>query len=149
MRTDEKGRPRTQRGAQGCPPSPIKTPKHPGKKTRSGNRLSLTGQRQLWLGRWAEAPPPPTESVPCPWDVPIQLSTFHEKPGLRASPRKRPGYNYSFILPAETKSKSPLLPSSTRPLGDSEEKCGCERGRVKFAWGRTRGREERGPFVGR
>lgn len=59
MRTDEKGRPRTQRGAQGCPPSPIKTPKHPGKKTRSGNRLSLTGQRQLWLGRWAEAPPAP------------------------------------------------------------------------------------------
>lgn len=93
--------------------------------------------------------PRPTESVPCPWDVPIQLSTFHEKPGLRASPRKQPGYNYSFILPAETKSKSPLLPSSTRPLGDSEEKCGCERGRVKFAWGRTRGREERGPFVGR
>lgn len=112
-------------------------------ESAESDRTEVALARQVGRGS------PPTESVPCRWDVPIRLSTFHEKPGLRASPRKRPGYNYSFILPAETKSESPLLPSSTRPLGDSEKKCGCERGRVKFAWGRTRGREERGPFVGR
>lgn len=50
-----------------------------------------------------------------------KLSAFNVRPGPQGSTRKRPGYNYRFILPAETKSKSSLLPSSKQSLGNSEK----------------------------
>ena len=84
---------------------------------------------QLWLGRWAEGPCLPVwgpelratlDREMCPSDF-WKLSAFNVRPGPQGSARKRPGYNYRFILPAETKSKSSLLPSSKQSLGNSEK----------------------------
>lgn len=56
----------------------------------------------------------------CPSDF-WKLSAFTMRPGPQGSTWNRPGYNYRFILPAETKSKSSLLPSSKQSLGNSEK----------------------------
>lgn len=64
------------------------------------------------------------ESIPCPSLCPSdfwKLSAFTMRPGPQGSTWNRPGYNYRFILPAETKSKSSLLPSSKQSLGNSEK----------------------------
>lgn len=56
----------------------------------------------------------------CPSDF-WKLRAFNVRPGPLGRAQKRPGYNYRFILPAETKSKSSLLPSGKQSLRNSEK----------------------------
>lgn len=128
----------------GCP---VKTPKLTGKETGSGKllgetalitlpgkrgSLSLAGAKhgrpalagQVDRGTlstvWNSELRASLASRMCPSDF-WKLSAFNMRPGPQGSTWNRPGYNYRFILPTETKSKSSLLPSSKQSLGNSEK----------------------------
>lgn len=123
--------------------SPVKIPKLPGKescwwrpfanspwkagKSESGRDEDRRPALAREVGRssphpivWTPELRPSLHRRTCPSDF-WKLSTFNVRPGPQGSPRKRPGYNYRLILPAETKPKSSLLPSSKQSLGNSEK----------------------------